>query len=75
VTAWAETEPLIRRVYFFGSRTRGDNQPGSDIDLAILNDIDSAELATCIRSALPGDLQNLAQLAASARDWTLGATP
>lgn len=70
VTAWACGEPLIRRVYLFGSRARGDQRAGSDIDLAILNGIDPAELATCSRSALPRDRSNIAELAASARDWT-----
>ena len=37
MTTWAEAEPLIRRVYLFGSRARGDNRSDSDIDLAILN--------------------------------------
>jgi predicted nucleotidyltransferase len=72
VSAWAVTEPLIRRIYLFGSRARGDNRPDSDIDLAILNGIDPAELATCIRSTLPRDRQRMEQLAASARDWTFG---
>jgi small ligand-binding sensory domain FIST len=70
VSAWAATEPLVRRIYLFGSRARGDNRPDSDIDLAILNNIDPAELATCIRSALPRDRQHVEQLAASARTLT-----
>ena len=70
VSVWAAEQPLIRRVYLFGSRARGDNRPDSDIDLAILNDIDAAELATCIRSALPRDYPDSAALALSARNWT-----
>ncbi len=27
--------PYVARIYLFGSRARGDNQPRSDIDLAI----------------------------------------
>ena len=72
VATWAATEPLIRRIYLFGSRARGANRPDSDIDLAIFNDIDPAEMATCIRSASPRDRHWVEQLAASARDWTFG---
>jgi predicted nucleotidyltransferase len=30
--------PAVRQVYLFGSRAKGDHQPGSDVDLAIMND-------------------------------------
>jgi len=70
VSAWAVTEPLTRRIYLFGSRARSDNRPDSDIDLAILNDIDPAELAAWIRGVLPWDGKHIEQLAASARDST-----
>ena len=40
VAGWAATEPLIRRVYLFGSRARGAERPDSDIDLALLTDPD-----------------------------------
>jgi predicted nucleotidyltransferase len=36
VAEWAATEPLIRRVYLYGSRAKGSARPDSDIDLAIL---------------------------------------
>lgn len=35
IMAWAKKHPEIRAVYLFGSRARGDNQPDSDIDLAV----------------------------------------
>ncbi|GGJ04563.1 nucleotidyltransferase domain-containing protein [Neoroseomonas lacus] len=37
---WARLEPLIRFVWLFGSRARGDHRPDSDIDLAVSHDID-----------------------------------
>lgn len=73
VTAWAATEPLVRRVYLFGSRARGHHRPDSDIDLAVLNGIDPAALATCIRSAPPSDMPTGEQPARSAHDWTFEA--
>lgn len=36
VRLWAAGETLIRRVYLFGSRARGDSRPDSDIDLALV---------------------------------------
>ena len=42
---WAVTEPLIRRVYLFGSRARGDYRADSDYDLAIFHRLDP-EIAT-----------------------------
>ena len=31
---WAKSKPMIRALYIFGSRARGDNRPDSDLDLA-----------------------------------------
>jgi predicted nucleotidyltransferase len=35
VEGWAESEPLVRKVYLFGSRVRGTYRPDSDLDVAI----------------------------------------
>lgn len=35
VSTWARGKPLVKRVYLFGSRVRGDNRPESDIDIAV----------------------------------------
>lgn len=35
VSTWARSKPLIKRVYLFGSRVRGDHKPTSDIDIAV----------------------------------------
>ncbi len=40
VLRWAEAEPLVRRVYLFGSRARADYRPDSDIDLAVVYRLD-----------------------------------
>jgi hypothetical protein len=47
VTAWAVGERLVRRIYLFGSRAKGTARPDSDIDLAILHDIDPEVASTC----------------------------
>lgn len=36
VRGWASGEPLVRRVYLYGSRAKGTQRPDSDIDLAVL---------------------------------------
>jgi predicted nucleotidyltransferase len=35
VTAWAETQPLVLKLWLFGSRVRGTERPDSDIDIAV----------------------------------------
>lgn len=35
IVNWAKKHQEIKSVYLFGSRARGDNNPDSDIDLAI----------------------------------------
>ncbi|MEO1307516.1 MAG: nucleotidyltransferase domain-containing protein [Pseudomonadota bacterium] len=35
IREWAARQPVIRRVWLYGSRARGDNRPDSDIVLAI----------------------------------------
>jgi hypothetical protein len=47
VTGWAADEPLIRRVYLFGSRAKGTARPDSDVDLAILHGIDPKVATSC----------------------------
>jgi predicted nucleotidyltransferase len=42
VTRWAATEPLIRRAYLFGSRVKGTHRRDSDLDVAVVHDIDPA---------------------------------
>lgn len=44
VAARARQKPLIRIVWLFGSRARGDHKPDSDIDLAVSHDIDPVVL-------------------------------
>lgn len=35
VSWWARGKPLVKRVYLFGSRVRGDHGPDSDVDIAV----------------------------------------
>lgn len=35
IVQWATERPIVKRVYLYGSRARGDHRPDSDIDLAI----------------------------------------
>jgi predicted nucleotidyltransferase len=35
LAGWARRHSLVKRVYIFGSRVRGDNRSDSDIDIAI----------------------------------------
>jgi predicted nucleotidyltransferase len=41
IANWAARKPLIKRVFIFGSRVRGDNRADSDIDIAV--ELDAAE--------------------------------
>jgi hypothetical protein len=50
---WARDQPLILRIYLFGSRAKGSARPDSDIDLAVLCRID--------RKILPQVSGNFAQ--------------
>lgn len=35
LSEWAKGKPLVKRIFLFGSRVRGDNRPDSDIDIAV----------------------------------------
>lgn len=51
VALWAASEPVVKTAYLFGSRVRGDNRCGSDLDVAIEltpRRCDSGPLATWI---------------------------
>ena len=39
IAAWAGRKPLIKRVFIFGSRVRGDHRNDSDLDVAIELDL------------------------------------
>jgi uncharacterized protein len=41
IAAWAGQKPLIKRIFIFGSRVRGDHHNDSDLDVAI--ELDPAE--------------------------------
>jgi predicted nucleotidyltransferase len=52
VRAWAAGEALIRRVYLFGSRAKGTAKADSDVDFAIMHDMDPKLSAMFDRAAL-----------------------
>lgn len=35
LASWARGKPLVKRLYIFGSRARGDHRTDSDIDIAV----------------------------------------
>lgn len=39
LSGWAGRQPLVGRVWLFGSRVRGDHRPDSDLDVAIELDL------------------------------------
>ena len=43
VGEWANEHPFVIEVYIFGSYVRGDSHPGSDLDMAVLYDVDNNE--------------------------------
>ena len=46
IMAILSKHPAVREVQVFGSRAKGNYQPGSDIDLAIMNEgVDARELS------------------------------
>ena len=47
VRQWAGDQPLVRRVYLFGSRARGDHRSDSDVDLAVVCRMDWKILGQC----------------------------
>jgi hypothetical protein len=47
VTEWAVGEPLVRRVYLFGSRAKALAGSDSDMDLAILHNVNPKVRPTC----------------------------
>ncbi len=43
LSRWASREPLVRRVWTFGSRVRGEYRDDSDIDVAIELDLQALQ--------------------------------
>ncbi|WIV99657.1 nucleotidyltransferase family protein [Kinneretia aquatilis] len=43
IAAWAAEKPLVKRVWIFGSRARGDHRPDSDLDVAVELDMSAIQ--------------------------------
>lgn len=43
LTAWAAKEPLVGRLWLFGSRAREQHRPDSDVDVAIELDMSAVK--------------------------------
>lgn len=43
LTGWAVGIPLVSRLWIYGSRVRGDNRAGSDLDIAIELDLSASD--------------------------------
>jgi predicted nucleotidyltransferase len=74
----AESALVLRRVYLFGSRARGDARADSDLDLAFEHDSSPAEWADFVNQAqdeapvlLDLDLVDLAQAPSELRERIL----
>lgn len=50
IREWAESEPLVLEVYFFGSRVKGSHLTSSDLDVAVkvAGDTDGEALANAM---------------------------
>jgi len=84
IAKWAASKPIIKRVFIFGSRARGDHRPDSDLDVAV--ELDSTEfegadesggLATWMFES-PGwkqELQRLSPYAVQLERYRPGQTP
>ncbi len=79
IARWAISEPLVLRVWIFGSRVRGDNRPDSDLDVAIELDAmdESGGLATWMlrTSHWAAELQALAPWKIHLEQYAGNGTP
>lgn len=57
INRWAESLPIIKRVWLFGSRVRGTEKPDSDLDIAVEHD------------SLPGDSDAFTTAISEVDNW------
>lgn len=63
IRRWAESQPIIKRVWLFGSRVRGTERPDSDLDIAVEHD------------SLPGDSDAFTTAISEVGNWRAQLQP
>jgi predicted nucleotidyltransferase len=63
IQRWAASNPIIVRVWIFGSRVRGTNRPDSDLDVAIEHDM------------MPGDTDHFTTALGERSGWVAALQP
>ena len=77
---WAEANPIVERVWIFGSRARGDSRPDSDLDVAVEHGVmpgdgDHFTTGLCAPSEWSAELQPEAKLKLDIWSYRPGDTP
>ncbi|MCK9419819.1 MAG: nucleotidyltransferase domain-containing protein [Nitrospirae bacterium] len=80
IRTWAKSQPIVKRVWLFGSRIRGNERPDSDLDIAVEHDClpgDSDAFTTAIfeKNNWHLQLQPLVSLIIDLQSYISGMTP
>lgn len=80
IKAWAASNPVIERVWIFGSRVRGTNRPDSDLDVAMEHGVmpgDSDHFTTGLMgpSEWKAELQSNTRCKLDVQSYRSGDTP
>lgn len=80
IREWARSNPLIKRVWLFGSRVRGNERQDSDLDIAIEHGVkhgDTSAFTTAIGEMgnWRSQLQPQVSLKIDLQSYTPGETP
>jgi predicted nucleotidyltransferase len=79
VAAWAAQQPLVTKVWLYGSRVKGTERPDSDIDIAVEirtlpGDSDASTTFTCEGEKLRASLSSLLEPLRVDLQWYGGPT-
>jgi uncharacterized protein len=80
IRLWAESLPIIKRVWLFESRVRGTEGPNSDLDIAVEHDSlrgdsDAFTTAICELGSWRTELQPRVSLTIDLQSYIPGITP
>jgi predicted nucleotidyltransferase len=80
IRRWAELQPIIKRVWLFGSRVRGTETPDSDLDIAVEHgalpgDSDAFTTALCEMKKWRSQLQPIVSMTIDLQSYVPGGTP